>query len=89
MNSSVGARASRRYSEKMSLRTVLALLLTLFLPHGASAETTPHLRILDGQLKSLFEHGLPQSPTLRALAEARRAMMNAMGEQMLDGAQAN
>ena len=53
----------------MSLRTVLALLLTLFLPHGASAETTPHLRILDGQLKSLFEHGLTQSPTLRELAD--------------------
>ena len=28
-----------------------------------------HLRILDGQLKSLFEHGLTQSPTLRALAD--------------------
>src|SRR5262245_31960521 len=61
--------ASHRYSEKMSLRTALALLLTLFLPHTASADTMPHLRILDGALKSLFEHGLTQSPTLRALAD--------------------
>jgi hypothetical protein len=29
----------------------------------------PHLRILDGPLKSLFEHGLIQSPTLRELAD--------------------
>lgn len=53
----------------MPLRPVLALLFTLLLSGSASADTVPHLRILDGQLKSLFEHGLTQSPTLRELAD--------------------
>jgi hypothetical protein len=48
----------------------LALLLTFFLPCGVSAETAPpRIRFLDAHLKSLFDHGLRQSPTLRALAE--------------------
>jgi hypothetical protein len=53
----------------MAHRTALAVLLTLFLPHGSSAETAPRIRILDASLKSLFDHGLTQSPTLRTLVE--------------------
>ena len=50
-------------------RAALALLLTFFLPCGASAETAPRIRILDSHLKSLFDHGVTQSPTFRTLVE--------------------
>jgi hypothetical protein len=53
----------------MAHRAALAVLLALFLPYGASAETAPRIRILDAPLKSLFDHGLTQSPTLRTLVE--------------------
>jgi len=56
----------RRYTERMIPRSSLVLLLTFVLPYGASAETTPRVRVLDARLKSLFDHGLTQSPTLRA-----------------------
>ena len=44
-----------------------AILLSLILPAGVYAEKGPHIRILDHELKALFEQGLAQSPTLRAL----------------------
>jgi hypothetical protein len=50
-------------------RAALALLLTFFLPRGASPETAPRIRILDSHLKSLFDHGVTQSPTFRTLVE--------------------
>lgn len=53
----------------MVYRPAVAVLLTLLLPYGAAAETPPRIRILDATLKSLFEHGLTQSPTLRTLVE--------------------
>jgi hypothetical protein len=54
----------------MLRRTVLVvLILTLFLPYTASADTLPRIRILDGPLKALFDHGVTQSPTLSALVE--------------------
>ena len=43
------------------------LLLSLVLPAVASSQAGPHIRILDQELKALFEHGLEQSPTLRSL----------------------
>ena len=43
------------------------LLLSVVLPAAVSAQAAPHIRILDQELKALFEHGLEQSPTLRAL----------------------
>jgi hypothetical protein len=53
----------------MSYRTALFVLLALYLPYNGSAETSPRIRILDGPLKSLFEHGVTQSPTFRTLVE--------------------
>ena len=50
-------------------RAALAVLVILIVPHGSSAEPLPRIRILDPVLKSLFEHGTTQSPTLRALVE--------------------
>jgi len=50
-------------------RAALAVLLIVVVPHGSSAEPLPRIRILDPVLKSLFEHGTTQSPTLRALVE--------------------
>ena len=50
-------------------RVAFVIILTLVLSHGASAQTAPRIRILDPGLKTLFEHGTTQSPTLRALAE--------------------
>lgn len=50
-------------------RPALVLLLTFFLPYSASAQTVPRIRVLDAQLKSLFDHGLTQSPTFRTLVD--------------------
>jgi hypothetical protein len=49
------------------LPTVAAILLSLIRPAAVSAEKGPHIRLLDHELKTLFEQGLLQSPTLRAL----------------------
>jgi hypothetical protein len=43
------------------------LLLTLVVPHAAAAQTAPHMRVLDRDLKALLERGVTQSPTLNAL----------------------
>ena len=53
----------------MISRSFLILLLIFVLPYSASAETTPRVRVLDAHLKSLFDHGLTQSPTLRTLVD--------------------
>ena len=54
----------------MTHRVVLSLLLfTLLAPHRSYAQSSPHIRILDPILKELFDHGVGQSPTFRALIE--------------------
>ena len=50
-------------------RSFPVLLLTFVLPYSVSAETAPRVRVLDAHVKSLFDHGLTQSPTLRALVD--------------------
>ena len=53
----------------MIQRSSLVLILTFVLPYSVSAETAPRVRVLDARLKSLLDHGLMQSPTLRALVD--------------------
>ena len=54
----------------MTHRVVLTLVLfTLAAPHRSYAQSSPHIRILDPILKELFDHGVQQSPTLRALVD--------------------
>ena len=54
----------------MTHRVVLILLLfTLLAPHRSYAQSAPHVRFLDPVLKELFDDGMQQSPTLRALVE--------------------
>ncbi len=53
----------------MSPRSSFILLLIVVLPYSVSAETAPRVRVLDARLKSLFDHGLTQSPTLRAVVD--------------------
>lgn len=48
---------------------VILLLLTLVAPHRSYAHSSPHVRFLDSVLKDLFDEGVQQSPTLRALVE--------------------
>jgi hypothetical protein len=50
-------------------RIVLILLLSLIVPQRSFAQSSPHVRFLDSVLKGLFDHGMQQSPTLRALVE--------------------
>jgi hypothetical protein len=70
---------SRALSRTLSLFT--AILLSLGLPAGVYAEKGPHIRILDHELKALFDQGLVQSPTLRALvAEIERAQVLVFAE---------
>ena len=71
MNSSVARRRSAPIQwKKMTHRVVLSLLLfTLLAPHRSYAQSSPHIRILDPILKELFDHGVGQSPTFRALIE--------------------
>ena len=57
---------------------LVTFLLSVVLPAIASAQAAPHIRILDQGLKTLFEQGLEQSPTLRALVaelEATRVLV--------------
>jgi len=71
MNSSVagGTRAPIHW-EKMRYPVVLILLqLILIAPHRSYAQSSPHVRFLDPILKGLFDEGMQQSPTLRALVE--------------------
>ena len=49
------------------VRLIPVVLLTVLLPRVSFAETTPHLRVLDSVLRSTFDHGIAQSPTLREL----------------------
>src|SRR5262245_4413476 len=53
----------------MIRRSSLVLLLIFVLPYSVSAETAPRVRVLDAHLKSLLDHGLMRSPTLRALVD--------------------
>ncbi len=54
----------------MTHRVVLGLLLfTLLAPHRSYAQSSPHIRVLDPILKEFFDHGVQQSPTLRALVD--------------------
>ena len=54
----------------MTRRVVLGLLLfTLLVPHRSYAQSAPRIRVLDPGLKELFDHGIGQSPTFRALVE--------------------
>ena len=54
----------------MTPRVALILLLvTLFAPHRSYAQSSPHVRFLDPVLKELFDQGMQQSPTLRALVD--------------------
>jgi len=71
MNSSVARRRCAPIQwKKMTHRVVLSLLLfTLLAPHRSYAQSSPHIRILDPILKELFDHGVGQSPTFRALIE--------------------
>lgn len=53
----------------MTYRVLILLLITLAAPHRSYAQGAPHIRFLDPVLKELFDHGMHQSPTLRALVE--------------------
>lgn len=54
----------------MSYRVLCILfVITLATPHRSDAQTSPHIRFLDSVLKGLFEQGMQQSPTLRALVD--------------------
>jgi hypothetical protein len=56
--------------KKMTPRVVLGLLLFMLLaPDRSYAQSSPHIRVLDPVLKELFDHGVQQSPTLRALVD--------------------
>jgi hypothetical protein len=55
--------------EKMTSRVLILLLITLAASHRSYAQGAPHIRFLDPVLKELFDHGMHQSPTLRALVE--------------------
>ena len=46
---------------------LVTILLSAVLTAVVSGQAAPHIRILDPELKALFEHGLDQSPTLRAV----------------------
>jgi hypothetical protein len=50
---------------------IIFLTITAAAPHRSFAQSasTPHVRFLDPVLKGLFEQGMQQSPTLRALVE--------------------
>ncbi len=53
----------------MTYRVLILLLITLAVPPRSNAQSAPHIRFLDPILKELFDHGMTQSPTLRALVE--------------------
>jgi hypothetical protein len=53
----------------MTHRVLILLLITLAIPHRSNAQSAPHVRFLDPILKELFDDGMHQSPTLRALVE--------------------
>ena len=54
----------------MTHRVVLSLVLfTLAAPPRSYAQSSPHIRVLDPILKELLDHGVQQSPTLRALVD--------------------
>ena len=54
----------------MTRRVVLGFLLfTLLVPHRSYGQSAPRIRVLDPGLKELFDHGIGQSPTFRALVE--------------------
>lgn len=54
----------------MVYRVVFILFLFTFAaPHRSYAQSAPHVRFLDSVIKELFDHGVQQSPTLRALVE--------------------
>lgn len=56
--------------KQMTLRVALILLLiTIATPYRSYAQSSPHVRFLDSVLKGLFEQGVQQSPTLRALVD--------------------
>ncbi len=49
------------------LGAALVLLLTLVVTQTAAAESPPHMRVIDRDLKALLERGVTDSPTLNAL----------------------
>ena len=53
----------------MTYRVLILLLITFAVPPRSNAQSAPHIRFLDPILKELFDHGMTQSPTLRALVE--------------------
>ena len=71
MNSSVARRRCAPIQlKKMTHRVVLTLVLfTLAAPHRSYAQHSPRIRVLDPTLKELFDHGVGQSATFRALVE--------------------
>ena len=71
MNSSVTWRRCAPIQwKKMTHRVVLSLVLfTLAAPPRSYAQSSPHIRVLDPILKELLDHGVQQSPTLRALVD--------------------
>jgi hypothetical protein len=52
----------------------LVILLTVVFAQGAAAQSTPHLRVFDRDLKALLERGMTQSPTLNKLVAEVEAM---------------
>lgn len=69
----------RRYALMTLTRLVTAFLAALISATPVVADTVPdtssqsHVRILDQQLRTLFEEGLHRSPTLRALVSRLEA----------------
>ena len=53
----------------MAHRVTLVFLLAVGVPHASLTQNAPRIRILDPILRELFEQGITQSPTLRALVE--------------------
>jgi hypothetical protein len=53
----------------MAHRVTLVFLLAVGVPHASLAQNAPRIRILDPILRELFEQGITQSPTFRALVE--------------------
>lgn len=48
---------------------IILVLITVAVPYRSYAQSSPHVRFLDSVLKGLFDQGLQQSPTLRALVD--------------------
>ena len=51
----------------LKLRAALVIVLTIVITHTAAAQSPPHVRVIDRDLKALLERGVTHSPTLNAL----------------------